>query len=123
MKIPVLKREGENVRFLLLDMNDVLFIRIENRNIVYHTQDEKYDHISTLSDLEQYLFDFGFDLLDKTNIVNMKRIKKLDAKHGNIYFEEQPGKESKFASIALIKQKVLKEQILETITNNLKNGL
>lgn len=117
--MPVLRKLKSGASELVeIDLNDVLFIKIEDRNIVYHTLNEKFSHISTLSDLEDHLFDFGFDMLDKTNIVNMNRIKYLNEKHGNIYFEEQPTRESKFASIALIKQKVLKDRLHQCIAAN-----
>ena len=119
MQMPVLKRtnDGES-ELVLLDLDEVLYIKIENRNIVYHTHTEKYLHISTLSDLEDHLFPYGFDMLDKTNIVNMNRIKKMDYKHGNVYFEETPTKDSKYASVAFIKQKMLGNQIDVAIARN-----
>ncbi|MEB3102438.1 LytTR family DNA-binding domain-containing protein [Ferviditalea candida] len=124
MMMPVIKKtDSGKTHMVQIDLKDVLFIKIENRNIVYHTQDETYYHISTLSELEEHLFDEGFDLLDKTNLVNLNRMKHLDEKHGNIYFEEHPTKESKFASIALIKQKVMKNQLKSIIAKNTNKQL
>lgn len=124
MMMPVIKKTDSGKTHLVqIDLNDVLYIKIENRNIVYHTQDDTYYHISTLSELEEHLFDNGFDLLDKTNLVNMNQMMYLDEQHGNIYFEEQPTKESKFASIALIKQKVMKNQLAGIIAKNTNKQL
>jgi DNA-binding LytR/AlgR family response regulator len=119
MQMPMLKIMPDGTsRLVLVDLNDVAYIKIEKRNIVYHTIDDQFNHISTLSELEEHLSHQGFDLLDKTNLVNMSKIKKMDDKHGNIYFEEEPTKDSKFASVAFIKQKLFKEIIAKAIGNN-----
>ncbi|HEY0828415.1 MAG TPA: LytTR family DNA-binding domain-containing protein [Bacilli bacterium] len=125
MQMPVLKRNKNDgsSKLVVIELSDVLYIKIEDRTIVYHTADALYYHISTLSDLEDHLFDFGFDTLDKTNIVNLNKIKKLDTQHGNIYFDEEPMKSSKYASIAFIKQKLLKHELARIIANNTNTTL
>ncbi|WP_158289309.1 LytTR family transcriptional regulator DNA-binding domain-containing protein [Paenibacillus flagellatus] len=124
MVIPVLRRIGEQeTELVLLDLNDVLYINIEKRNIVYHTLDEKYYHMSTLSELYDHFFDNGFDLLDKTNLVNLNKIKKLDNKQGKVYFEENPTGDSKYATVAFIKQKLFQNVISRAIANNTNTSL
>lgn len=124
MMIPVLKAKNENkTELVMLDLNDVLYINIEKRNIVYHTMDEKYYHLSTLSELYDHFFDSGFDLLDKTNLVNLNKIKKLDNKQGKIYFEDQPSADSKYATVAFIKQKMFHNVIARAIANNTNTSL
>lgn len=124
MMIPVLKTKNEHeTELVMLDLNDVLYINIEKRNIVYHTLDQKYFHLSTLSEMADHLFDNGFDLLDKTNLVNMNKIKKLDDKQGKIYFEEAPSSSSKFATIAFIKQKLFSNIISRAIANNTNKSM
>jgi DNA-binding LytR/AlgR family response regulator len=119
MLMPVLRKlTDDDTELTLVDLKDVLYINIENRGIVYHTREEKLYHLSTLTDLEEHLSELGFDLLDKTNIVNMKQVKSLDERHGNIYFDEDPTKNSKFASVAFIKQKLLKTEISQAICRN-----
>lgn len=119
MKMPVLKRiDKETTELVELDIRDVAYVCIENRTIVYHTETEHYYHISTLGDLEDHLYEYGFDLTDKTNLVNFNKIKKLDSRHGKIYFEEEPTKKSKYATIAFIKQKLFKNEILQAIAEN-----
>lgn len=124
MHIPVLKTasDGGN-ELMLLDLNDVCYICVENRNLVYHTIDGEYRHISTLSDWEDQLYEYGFDLTDKTNLVNINKIKKLEGKTGKLYFEEEPSGRSKYATIAFIKQKLFKNQILRAIANNTNKSL
>lgn len=124
MMIPVLKAKNEHeTELVMLDLEDVLYINIEKRNIVYHTLDEKYFHLSTLSELYDHFFDSGFDLLDKTNLVNLHKIKKLDGKQGKIYFEENPTGDSKYATVAFIKQKLFHNVISRAIANNTNASL
>lgn len=124
MQIPVLKSvAGGETELVLLDLKDVVYICVENRTLVYHTLHEKFEHISTLSDLEEHLSDYGFDLTDKTNLVNFKKIKKMDGKQGKIFFEENPSNQSKYATIAFIKQKIFKNKIQRAIANNTDTSL
>lgn len=123
MKMPVLRWNGESSELVELDLNDVLFINIEDRNIVYHTSSEKYFQITKLSELDEHLLNRGFDLLDKTNLVNMNKVKSFESKLGKIYFEEHPTKHSKYASVAAIQQKVRKHQIERAIANNTNTSL
>jgi DNA-binding LytR/AlgR family response regulator len=119
LDMPVLRKRNDGTsELIIIDIQDVLFVNIENRGIVYHTRDERFHHISTLSELEEHLSEAGFDLLDKTNIVNMNQVKLLDEKHGNIYFDEEPDKKSKYASVAFIKQKLLKKEIQNAVCRN-----
>lgn len=124
MIIPVLKAKNEQeTELFMLDLEDVLYINIEKRNIVYHTMDNKYFHLSTLSELYDHFFDNGFDLLDKTNLVNLNKIKKLDGKQGKIYFEENPSSDSKYATVAFVKQKLFHNVISRAIANNTNTSL
>lgn len=124
MIIPVLKAKNEQeTELFMLDLEDVLYINIEKRNIVYHTMDNKYFHLSTLSELYDHFFDNGFDLLDKTNLVNLNKIKKLDGKHGKIYFEENPSTDSKYATVAFAKQRMFHNVISRAIANNTNTSL
>lgn len=124
MIIPVLEAKNENeTKLVMLDLEDVLYINIEKRNIVYHTLDNKYYHLSTLTELYDHFFDSGFDLLDKTNLVNLNKIKKLDGKQGKIYFEENPTSDSKYATVAFIKQKLFHNVISRAIANNTNTSL
>lgn len=124
MNIPVLKHNPDGSTMLVhLDLNDVVYICVENRNLVYHTADDSFVHISTLSDLEEHLTPYGFDLTDKTNLVNFNKIKKLDSKQGKLYFDESPNPASKYATIAFIKQKLFKGQIQRAIAKNTNTSL
>lgn len=124
MKIPALKSNPDGSTTLVdLDLDDVVYICVENRNLVYHTLDSSYVHISTLSDWEEHLTEYGFELTDKTNLVNFRKIKKMDAKQGKLYFEENPTPKSKYATIAFIKQKLFKNKIQRAIAMNTNTAL
>lgn len=119
MHIPVLKKNQDGTSKLIhLDLNDVIYICVENRKLMYHTIDESYFHISTLSDLEEHLTSFDFCLTDKTNLVNFRKIKKIDTKQGKIFFDDQTPSSEKYATIAFSKQKKLKNKIQRFITEN-----
>ncbi|MFD2670799.1 LytTR family transcriptional regulator DNA-binding domain-containing protein [Marinicrinis sediminis] len=124
MHIPVLKElENGTTELVMLDLNDVIYICLERRNILYHTENEQFWHISTLSDWEEHLYHRGFELTDKTNLVNFNRIKKMDGKQGKIYFDEHPSEQSKYATIAFIKQKLYNKKIARVIANNTNKSL
>ncbi|ANE48602.1 hypothetical protein SY83_22520 [Paenibacillus swuensis] len=124
MRMPVLKRvDSETNELVMLDLNEVLFINIESRNIVYHTSNEKFYQITTLSELSEHLREQSFDILDKTNLVNMNKIKSLDSKYGKLYFEENPTSGSTFASVSALQQKIKKNDILRAIAANTNKSM
>jgi DNA-binding LytR/AlgR family response regulator len=96
-----------------INLEEVDYMEIEGRRIVYHTNNEKFRHISTLSELEEHLSTLGFDMLDKTNLVNLNKVLSFDDQQGKVYFDEPITQRSKYATVALIKQKLIrKERIL-----------
>lgn len=124
MHIPVLKKKSDgSTELIQLDLEDVIYICVENRNLVYHTQDESYFHISTLTDLKEHLSSFQFYLTDKTNLVNFKKIKKIEQKQGKIYFQDKPNSSDKYATIAFMKQKMYKNKIMRAIAENTNTSL
>ena len=112
MKMTVLKLGSPGASMMeCIDLDEVDYIEIEGRKIIFHIQDKKYQHISTLSELEEHLFKHGFDLLDKTNLVNLKRVRHYDEAQGKVFFEERPTSSSKYATVALIKQKQIRRYL------------
>lgn len=123
MQIPVIKKNGSSSELVILDLNDVIYICVENRNLILHTTTDQYQHMSTLSDLQEHLYDHGFELLDRTNLVNQHKIKKLDKRQGKVYFEDQPSEDDKFATISFMKQKMLEKTLARRIANNTNSTL
>jgi DNA-binding LytR/AlgR family response regulator len=110
--------------FYQINIKDVLYINVENRHVVFHTRDDKYFVPDKLEDYEEMLFQQGFDLTDKTNLVNLNEIRYLDTNYNNLYFEEKPDlKKSKHASVAAIQLRTRKRAILTAIARNNGNTL
>ena len=124
MKMTVLKvcPDG-STELACISLLDVDFMEIEGRKIVYHVDAVKYRHISTLSELEEHLGSEGFDMLDKTNLVNLNRVASFDADQGKVFFQDPVTNESKYATVALIKQKLIRREILQSAATHIREIL
>lgn len=113
MRIPVirkLKNGDEEFEVHMLDLADIWYVGVENkREIVYHTKDEIFYHPATMEQILAVLKMHGFEKLDRGIVVNLKNIKHFDEEFGKVFFEEQPTKDSKFATIAFLNIKKLKQ--------------
>jgi DNA-binding LytR/AlgR family response regulator len=118
-KMPVIKKQPDgNHELFWLNIENIVKIEIDKRNVVFHTLEDVYYPLSTLSDYEEHFFRYGFDLLDKSNLVNMELVKKVDPIFGKVFFEDEPKANSKYAHIAAIQQKVRGHEIQRKIANN-----
>lgn len=106
-----------------ISLLDVDYMEIEGRKIIYHVDNEKYRHISTLSELEELLTHEGFDMLDKTNLVNLHKVSSFDENQGKVYFQEPVNERSKYATVALIKQKLIKKEMLKSAALHIRDIL
>jgi DNA-binding LytR/AlgR family response regulator len=124
MKMTVLKMYPDGTTELAcISLLDVDYMEIEGRKIVYHVDNEKYRHISTLSELEEHLAQEGFDMLDKTNLVNLNKVSSFDESQGKVYFQEPSTGESKYATVALIKQKMIRREMLHSAASHIREIL
>lgn len=76
--------ELENV-----DQQNIL--KIENdsgKGVVFITKDANYKMPNSLDDWEVILFNDGFRLLDRSNIINMNQVNHYDSKLGKVSFYE-----------------------------------
>jgi DNA-binding LytR/AlgR family response regulator len=118
-KMPVVRKQPEGTHELFwLNIESIVKIEIDKRNVVFHTLDEVYYPLSTLSDYEEHFFKYGFDLLDKSNLVNMELVQKVDPEYGKVFFEKEPNSDSKYAHIAAIQQKLRGHEIQRKIAQN-----
>ncbi len=117
--MPVIKKQpdGQNELYWL-NIEHIIKIEIDKRNVVFHTLDEVYYPLTTLSDYEAHFYPYGFDLLDKSNLVNMEHIKKMDPEYGKVFFELEPTSHSKYAHVAAIQQKLRGHDIQRKIAAN-----
>ncbi|TLS53299.1 LytTR family transcriptional regulator [Paenibacillus antri] len=106
-----------------ISLLDVDYMEIEGRKIVYHVDQAKYRHISTLSELEEHLAAQGFDMLDKTNLVNLNRVASFDDTQGKVYFQDPVTSSSKYATVALIKQKLIRREMLHSAAAHIREIL
>ncbi|MCZ8512010.1 EAL domain-containing protein [Paenibacillus filicis] len=102
-KIPVTRDGKRGSEVLVIDASDVVKIdRIRNREVLIHTQNEQFYLDFSFDNLEEWLFEDGFRLLDSANIVNMNHVQEYDAKKGLIYLSSDHRKHAKTASAALL---------------------
>ncbi len=106
-----------------ISLQDVDYMEIEGRKIVYHANNQKFRHISTLSEMEECLSKFGFDMLDKTNLVNLNKVASFDETQGKVFFEEPANPWSKYATVALIKQKLIRKEMIQSATAHIREVL
>lgn len=124
MKMTVLKVLPDgSTELACISLLEVDYMEIEGRKIVYHVDQEKYRHISTLSELEEHLGQEGFDMLDKTNLVNLNRVASFDDVQGKVYFQDPVTAHSKYATVALIKQKLIRREILQSAAMHIREIL
>lgn len=104
--------------FVCINMEDVDYFENDGRKAVLHIGEEKYYLITTKSEIEEWLMPRGFDVLDRSNLVNLKKIKDFDEQYGKVYFTENPTKDSKYAIVARIKYEFVKHFIHRVIAKN-----
>ena len=124
MNMTVLRlRPDGSTELACISLHDVDYMEIEGRKIVFHVGQEKYRHISTLSELEEHLGPEGFDMLDKTNLVNLNRVTSFDPVQGKVFFHEPVTNQSKYATVALIKQKLIRREMMQSASSNIRDIL
>ena len=100
--------DDETSRLVTIDMSDVLYISNEGSKLVYHTENGVYYQISSLQEFEKHLKCFSFEKLDRPYLVNMNKVKKFDSNRRIVYFTDQPDKNSKYVTVAMLKTHLLK---------------
>jgi DNA-binding LytR/AlgR family response regulator len=112
------KNEGE---IIMMDMADVNYIQTEDGAVVFHTaQGRFYPLVPSLSTYANHMESLEFQRLDRTNLVNMKRVKGFDERRGVVYFEEKAETDSQSAIVAFMNIGKLKQMILSWVERNLK---
>ncbi|WP_240418928.1 EAL domain-containing protein [Paenibacillus periandrae] len=102
-KIPVTRDGKRGSEILIIDSSEVVKIdKIRDREIMIHTQEHQYYLDFSFDNLEEWLFEDGFRLLDNANIVNMNHVAEYDNKKGIVYLNKQDRKKYKVASAARI---------------------
>ncbi|MBP1154702.1 MULTISPECIES: EAL domain-containing protein [unclassified Paenibacillus] len=85
-KIPVTRDGKSGSEVFVVDASDVIKIdRIRDREVIVHTKDDQYYLDFSFDNLEEWLFEDGFRLLDSANIVNMNYVDQYDSKKGLVF--------------------------------------
>jgi len=85
MYFPVVNAQTQSVRWL--DLSDVFFIGSVGDKLIIRARDGDYIPVTTIRDFADVLSVFGFEMLDKSNVVNMRRITKYDKQNKEVYFD------------------------------------
>lgn len=140
-KMTVIRQtEDGSIEAKCIDMiQDVCMITKDSKNrTLFHLKDGVWHDISKLSDWEEILHEQGFELTDKTNLVNLNKVKSFDNARDVLFFEEYPTKTSIYASVSIAHKKyrgefykklshknaeVIREFKVDTGTNKSLSGL
>jgi DNA-binding LytR/AlgR family response regulator len=119
MKMTVFKlNEDGSKRYEEIDITNVDFLQKEGTRIAFYMEGQKYLSIINVEELNEILMEFGFDRLDQSNLVNMKKIRGYDDEDRKVYFEEEPNKNSYYANLANVKKRHLEPYIYRAIAKN-----
>ncbi|UQZ82900.1 Cyclic di-GMP phosphodiesterase Gmr [Paenibacillus konkukensis] len=116
-KIPVTRDGKRGSEVIIIDSSSVVKIdKIRDREIIIHTKDQHYYLDFSFDNLEEWLFEDGFRLLDSANIVNMNHVADYDPKKGIVYLGASDSKHPKTASAARIHKEHIENvtQLLRT---------
>ncbi|MBJ6361608.1 LytTR family DNA-binding domain-containing protein [Paenibacillus sp. GCM10012307] len=112
MKLYVTKDPKNMGELITIDIHDVLYIENSERTVILHTSDgEYYPLLPTLSTFEHHMKQFDFHRLDRTNLVNMNKIKKFDEDRSLVFFQEQETKNGKYGTVSSNSKRVVKRKL------------
>lgn len=115
--------KSSELEFECINLLDVDYQEVDKsrRRIIYYIGDKKYYSITCLEESEELLRHHDYFLTDRKNLVNLRKIKFIDYDYRNLYFENPPTKHSRFAAIAAINLRVLKNVFERIVAFN--NGV
>ncbi len=118
MKFPVTRDLVNDQSMILLDAEDVLYMEVEERTVVFHTSDDKFYLLDTLSELAKRMGSIGFQKLDRINLVNMNKIKQFDDKNCKVFFDTETSEHSKSTTVSYTNKNMLMEHVRLIKGNN-----
>lgn len=93
----LLDREGNPST---INTDDLIAIKPTADGPEFYTKDGMYFYPTTMEEMLLMYKDMGFERLDRTNLVNMNKVKVFDPKARKVYFDDPWSKESKFATVS-----------------------
>ncbi|PYI57328.1 LytTR family transcriptional regulator DNA-binding domain-containing protein [Paenibacillus flagellatus] len=119
MKMIVTRDPNNDTEWIELDFEDVVAIQSWDRTVILHTAEEQfYPVLPILSNMEKVMERFGFRKLDRTNLVNVNKIKHYDFEQALVFFEAPVTNKSKYATISYRENSKLKHEIQRWIEQN-----
>jgi Response regulator of the LytR/AlgR family len=116
---PVTSDRHNSSEVIMMDMSDVLYIQIEDGAVVFYCKQGRfYPLVPSLSMYHKHLESTGFLRLDRTNLVNMSKVRAFDEDRGVVYFEDEAKPSSMKATVAFMNISKLKKIIHSWIAGN-----
>lgn len=94
MKFLAVSRRDGSIH--ILDIQDVIALKKRGKAIEYYTETEVFEHITSLESLVSFLQGYGYERLDRDNIVNMNKISRFDEETNKVIFYSAAGDELAF---------------------------
>ncbi|MEK8126912.1 ATP-binding protein [Paenibacillus filicis] len=101
-KIPVV-RHKKSSEILIIPSDEVVKIEcIRDKEYIIHTVNEQFYWAASLEAFEEWLYEEGFRLIDRMNVVNMNHVTEYESRKGSVKLQVSPHSPSKTASAAWI---------------------
>lgn len=102
-KIPVTRDGRKDSEIVLISSGDVVKIEsIRDKELLIHTLDDVFYYNASLDSFEEWLYEDGFRLIDRTNIVNMNYVTDYNRNNGVVTLGSETNRRKKRASAARI---------------------
>jgi diguanylate cyclase (GGDEF)-like protein len=86
---------------MILRSKDIVKIeRLRHHEYQVHTKEDSYILDVSMETLEEWLYEEGFRLLDRNNLVNIHHISEYDLLKGRVYFGDSESQKTKSATLA-----------------------
>lgn len=83
-----------------VSVENLVAVRPTAKGPEFYTKDDVYYYPTRMDELHLLLSDFGFERLDRTNLVNLNQVKAFDPKDRKVYFDCPWNRESLFFTVS-----------------------
>lgn len=116
--IPIIGQGKEGTEIQNIRSTDIVKIeRINQHEFRVHTQDSMFVQNFSLETLEEWLYEEGFRLLDRNNLVNIHHISQYDLDKGKVWLGHPQNAQTKTATVARSQYKHL-QALLHLLKSN-----
>ncbi|MBJ6363329.1 LytTR family DNA-binding domain-containing protein [Paenibacillus sp. GCM10012307] len=105
------EKEGHGLENIHID--DILFLETLQNRILVHTTDSVYYVANTLERWRNAFQTMGrhFELVDRSYIANLSKVKRLDPKWSKLYFHDDPSITGKPCNVARSNYRIIAKKI------------